>query len=277
MSTQTSRAHRGRSAVILAAVLLAASLGAAQPAESQSVFGYFPKFVCGFQTGNVPLLNDPNPPIDKDSYEAFKPGNYATTVNITNTTLNPETVSVYAMVTTGDPTIPSVRAPVVTQVISGLLGLGAGFGTNFEVDCQDIADAFTAIGLPPPGSIIEGNLFILPNSGNATLQVDAVYSYESQNAFERHVLWGNNFDVTTNFGEKGTGAQNSASLGDLLKRLEAMEFPGFENIAASGAGGLGLGASIDVERCPAVEIDISSLPGGMPDLKMRIDGDVITP
>ena len=252
---------------LAAAILISVLFPALAGAQTSSV--WFAKFVCGYQTGNVPLLNNPNPPIDNTTYEELKPGNYATVVNIVNTSLNQETVFVNAMVTTGDPVTTSLNFPVAAQPVLGLLP-APGIGSNMRVGCPAVVAAMIANGAPPPtpGGIVEGHFVIFAGSGGANLQVDAVYTFESQNAFERHVLWGSD-----ELGLTGIVRDlQTLTLAGILAPFDPKTFAeGLKDIAASGAGGLGLGASIDVERCDPVDVDLSGLAGGAQELaeKMR--------
>lgn len=224
------------SPIVAAAVLFLALAPAA--AEAQTAYVWLPKIVCGYQTGNIPFLNDPSP---STIHEKFKPGNYATTVNVVNTRLNIETAFVAVMATTQT---PSVLAAVTQQSLAGLLQF-PGLGSNFEFGCPEMA---MALGLPA-GAFFEGYALIVAQSGNPVFQVDAVQTYAAQNGFERHLLWASDFFGTTSI----VWQLLNPTLPLILSPIVGPILGELENFAASGAGGLGLGASIDVERCEAVE------------------------
>jgi len=261
MRQALSASHTPFRKVLWATVLVLILVPAASQAQMANV--WLPKFVCGYQTGNVPLLNNPNPPIDLESYEEFKPGNYATTVNVFNADLASRTVLVYAQVTTESPS-PSV--PVMTQVLSGLFET-PGIGSNLRVGCPAIVGALLASGIavPMPGGLIEGHLVILEANGEPNLQVDTVNTFESQNAFERQILWGQqigNTNTTT------ISRNHHTTLSPIRSPLPPQNWLNLQMIAASGSGGMGLGASIDVERWDPVEVDIAIL-----DLLETVPGD----
>jgi len=243
-----------------AALALVGAILAAAPAAGQSIdpvpvpvikVNFFPsKFVCGFQRGNVPLLNDPNPVLNP-YYEHVKPGNYATTFNVLNLNLDHQTISFY------------VSEP---DVYDGLKFVGSrwipSFGTT-QFGCPDIAAGLGT----QNGSFFEGYLLIVVK--NDQFKVTGVYTFESQNAFERHVLWRLRSDGSSGIESELT----SDSLTALTRPLGPVDFIGpFKDIAASGAGGLGLGASIDVEwmKLHMVDVPVDGNP-------MPIREDVVEP
>ncbi len=240
---------------VLAAVILALVLAPAAIEAQQTAFVWLPKFVCGYQTGNVPLLNNLNPPISSQTYEDFKPGNYATTINVINTSASSNTVVVYATLTRG---VAPVSVFVTANTLPGIfLPPGA---PAFSIDCRDIVGALPNA---PAGTLFEGYLWVFGVIGDLTLQVDGVYTYESQNAFERHLVYG--------LDEQGVvsviGEIQNLTLAGINDPIKADVFDeGAIDIAASGAGGLGLGASIDVERCEPVEVNLSGFSGGLEEL-----------
>lgn len=227
----------------LALILLA---GLATEATAQPVAQVYPvKFVCGYETGDVPLLSNPDPFPHK--YEELKPGNYATLINVLNVDFTVQQLSF---------------TPAV--VIDGLGPIGFPVATTLapleldQIGCPEILSALTPfLPAPPVGEVFEGYVVLIVPP-NDPLQVDAVYTYESKDAFDKHIVWG--------LGEDGV-------LLDFVLRLlfggaKIGEFPPVvsdvvvRDIAASGAGGLGLGASIDVER--VLPRDIITTPGGDP-------------
>ncbi|MEM9595658.1 MAG: hypothetical protein AAGD06_15405, partial [Acidobacteriota bacterium] len=249
-------------------LLLLATLALASGAAAQTATVWMPKFVCGYETGNVPLLNDPNPPLGGNSYEGFKPGNYATTINIANASLAPQTVLLSAVLTTGVASAPSVTGNLTPVPVNPI---GGTVGTVFRIDCTDIFGAlqpfFPAVPPPAPGELIEGYLLIATATGGPGLQVDTVYTYSSQNAFERHVLWGTDVFGRTGVVKQFQGRTLSGILGPI--GLGGPVGEELQDIAASGAGGLGLGASIDVERCEPTVVDLAG--GGVPALLDAFD------
>ena len=201
-------------------------LAAVFPADAQTTI-YPTKYVCGFQPGNVTLLSDPNPNL-LDDYVDVKPGNYATTVNAVNLCLTPQLL--YPFVTDDEYGGPFALPPVTVQPFQA-----------FEEACPVIRGA-----LPPDGplGVIKGYTLFLTASD--CFEVTGVYTYESQNAFERHVLWG-----LQDNGAPGVVISPSWGVGPILGSIpDPVPNPGLDPpvIAGSGAGGLGLGASIDLER-----------------------------
>jgi len=192
-------------------------------AEAQ-VTGYPGKIICGYQAGNVPLLNNPTPLSPPHPYENFKPGNYATTFNVQNLNATDQAVSFY------------LALPDLPLVFVGARAVGPFQST--ALGCADILNQF----IPPlVGQFIEGML--IPVMANGNFVTDVAYTYSSQNAFERHIVY-------TEEGE--TQSVLNQTLADILGEFTL--FPFGRPAAASGAGGLGLGASIDVERLPGVPI-----------------------
>ena len=193
-------------------------------AAQAQVTGYPGKFICGYEEGNVPLLNDPTPLVPAKPYENFKPGNYATTFNVLN--LNPDPQEVRFIFATSN--LPHARVATIN-----ILGY-----SSVDVGCE-IANPF----LSPTffGQRFEGML--VPVTNNANFIVDAVYTFESQNAFERHLVYEDG-------GSNWTFGQTLDQI--LFDFTPPTVF--FQAEAASGAGGLGLGASIDVERLDPVTI-----------------------
>lgn len=216
LSTRTTAIH-------LTPVLFCLLLACAVAAQAQ-VTGYPGKIVCGFQPGNVPLLNDPTPLIPAHPYENFKPGNYATVFNVLN--LNGNEEDVYFLFAAGN--TQHFRLSMVT----------IGAFTSVQFGC-DFFNRYLSSSL---GLRFEGML--IPVAGNSNFVVDAVYTFESQNAFERHVIYEDGTSTWT-FGQ---------TLDEILATFSPPASSSFVVEAASGAGGLGLGASIDVERLEPVTI-----------------------
>ena len=208
-------------------VLICAFLATSAAVEAQ-LTGYPGKVVCGFEQGNVPLLNDPTPLTPPRPYENFKPGNYATVFNVLN--LNPTQQMVTFVLTLQN------FQPVTIFI------LPVNAFSSIEIGCEEIFNPF----IPPlVGQRFEGML--IPVTNNSSFVVDAVYTFESQNAFERHVVYEDGI-ATWSFGR---------SLDDILRDFNPPT--GFFIEAASGAGGLGLGASIDVVRIDPVALLASIL------------------
>ncbi|MEM1203085.1 MAG: hypothetical protein AAGN66_07635 [Acidobacteriota bacterium] len=208
---------------VTAAVFACLLLGAV--AASAQTYIYPAKYVCGYRPGNVTLLNDPQPNLDH--YEDVKPGNYATTVNIVNLDLSDQVVFRY-VVWDDDPGSPY---PLPAQ--------GLGPFQAAETSCSEIRGA-----LPPdaPLGVIKGYVVLLTISD--CFRVNDIFTFESQNAFERHVVWGfNPFDRFANIFE-----ERSQTIPELVTPLPNFVQPlQWQFATSSGAGGLGLGASIDVE------------------------------
>lgn len=238
MNRMAFRRRRPGLALGALALIALASLVSAAPAEAQMLHLFACKVVCGFQPGNVRLLNDTGPFPFPHPPEDLKPGNYATTCNIFNYDLSAASQPVF---------------PYLAIEGGGLIFLGAvnvGVLNANAYGCRDIAANLPA----PPPLIYEGYLTLF--TLDPDFKVDSVHTFESQNAFERHLLW--QFDP---FGGFGIVFQ---SLGLTIPRITnpiggagvlARQFA-----TGSGAGGLGLGASIDVEDVRRIDIDLTPMP-----------------
>jgi hypothetical protein len=220
----------------VALVLLASLAGARADAQTLHLFPC--KIVCGYELGNVRLLNDTSPL--NQPYEDLKPGNYATTCNLFNYDIQAATQTVF---------------PYVAVEGAGLIFLGpvtVPALTNLAYGCVDI---ITSLGNPPLNGIgFEGYLTFF--TFDPDFHGDGVRTYSSQNAFERHVLW--SYDP---FGTIRLAFQVlNISLPLITAPLPDIEgFLEQEGLTASGAGGLGLGASIDVEEVRRIDIDLGVL------------------
>ncbi len=232
-------ATRIRPGVVLAALLFAVTSLGAVPAEAQT-FHLFPcKIVCGYQLGNVRLLNDTSPL--NQPYEDLKPGNYATTCNMFNYDLDAATQPVFAYV--------AIEG-------AGLIFLGQLNVAAFTANAFGCVDLINSLPPPPPnGTAFEGYLTFF--TLDPDFHFDAVYTYESQNAFERHVFW-----FYDSWGPFGIAFQ---TLGLVLKNMTNPLSPvptgsvlPSQFATASGAGGLGLGASIDVEEIDRIDINLTA-------------------
>jgi len=237
MSSHPSR--RRRPGILFGALALTAlaSLCLAVPAEAQTLSLFGCKVVCGFQRGNVRLLNDngpfpfPNPPED------LKPGNYATTCNLFNYDLSAATQQVF----------PYLAVEGGGLIFLGTINVGSLNAAAFG--CIDIAANLPA----PPPLIYEGYLTLF--TLDPDFKVDSVHTYSSQNAFERHVLWQFN-----PFGPFGIVFQSlGLSIPRITTPLAGGGVLGAQYATGTGAGGLGLGASIDVEDVRRIDIDLSTL------------------
>ena len=222
-------------------LLLGLVFALAGPAFAQPVAQVYPaKFVCGFERGDVPLLSADTPFPHK--YEELKPGNYATLINILNVDFSIAQQSF---------------TPAV--VIDGLGPIGLLTRTltplqMTQVGCPEIMAGLTPF-LPalPVGEVFEGYVTII-TTPNDPLQVDTVFTFETKDAFEKHFVYGTDENLI------------------LQNRLLSLIFGGFKfgnfppvgvfpatDIAGSGAGGLGLGAAMDVVRVEPR--DIITTPG----------------
>jgi hypothetical protein len=219
------------------ALIALASLLTAAPAEAQTLHLFGCKVVCGFQKGNVRLLNDNGPFPFPHPFEDLKPGNYATTCNLFNYDLSANT----------QPVLPYLAVEGGGLIFLGTVNVGVLNALAYG--CRDIAANLPAA----PPIIYEGYLTLF--TLDPDFKVDSVHTFESQNAFERHLLW--QFDP---FGAFGIVFQ---SLGLSIPRITAPiaggGVLGAQFAAGSGAGGLGLGASIDVEDVRRIDIDLSTL------------------
>ena len=228
MKNLSLRAAAGRRALALAPALSLLLTLCAVSAQAQ-LSGFPGKIICGYQQGNVPLLNDPNPLTPPRPYENFKPGNYATTFNVQNLNATAQTVSFF------------LSLPDQPLVLVGVRAIGPFQST--AIGCADILNPF----IPPlVGQFVEGMLIpVMTNNAFVTI---AAYTYESQNAFERHVVYTDDGEVLSVLNQ---------TVSDILGPLNL--FPFGIPTAASGAGGLGLGASIDIERLEAVSLTTAIL------------------
>ena len=221
-----------------AALLLLASL-AGTPADAQTIHLFPCKVVCGYELGNVRLLNDTSPL--NQPYEDLKPGNYATVCNLFNYDIQAPAQTVL---------------PYIAVEGAGLIFLGpvnVPLLTNLAYGCVDI---ITSLGNPPlNGTVFEGYLTFF--TFDPDFHGDGVRTYSSQNAFERHALW--SYDP---FGTVRLAFETlNLSLPQITAPLPAdVEiFLEQEGLTASGAGGVGLGASIDVEELRRIDIDLGVL------------------
>ena len=241
---QRSNRRSTNPALTLLALALAALLFATS--STAQMIHYSGKFVCGFELGNVRLLNDPtvfDGMYNPDAYEDLKPGNYATAFNILNASLND--VGVFAFVTVPNTTVGS----------QFIMSLPIPSFNAAKVSCEEIVQRLgPRFPLPFDGTAFEGFLTLF--TAEANLKVDVVYTFESQNAFERHVFWGYDPFVPV----APLFENRSDELGDLSTPLAGsnLRLPN-NNGTASGAGGLGLGVSIDVE---SIDPGVVSNPDG---------------
>lgn len=236
MHRTTVRRHRS-GFVLGALALFALSSLLAVPAEAQTLHLYGCKIVCGFQRGNVRLLNDNGPFPSNHQFEDLKPGNYATTCNLFNHDLSAGAQQVF---------------PYLAREGAGLIFLGTVTVASLNagaIGCVDVV-----ANLPPPvPPIFEGYLTLF--TLDPDFKVDSVHTFESQNAFERHVLWQYN-----PFGPFGILFQSlGLSIPRITGPLAGGGNLGLQELAGTGAGGLGLGASIDVEEVRRIDIDLSTL------------------
>ena len=242
-----SRIMTRRTRSLLAIGVLVASFGAAA-AEAQQIHLFTCKVVCGYESGNVRLLNDTTPIPANHPYEDLKPGNYATTCNMFN----------YDLEAASQPVLPYLAVEGAPLLFLGQVDVASLTANAFG--CIDI---LIGLGNPPlNGASFEG--YVTFFTFDPDFDMDAVYTYSSQNAFERHVLW-----FYDPFGLFGIAFQTlGLTLGNITNPLPpvAGELPS-SAATASGAGGNGLGASIDVEDIERIDIDLTT-PGSsdrMPD------------
>lgn len=179
MSLASSNSRNVRHGIFTLTVLVLALALVPQAAEAQTtVSGWLPKFNCGFYPGSIPLLSDPNPIA---VYEDFKPGNYATAINLFNLSTETKDFFVYVLKT-------NFAAPGSKFLLGRLPieGIGGPNSPNLMIGCRIIT---ALIGLVSPATVangagVEGHLLIIPADIEepGELQVDAFYSMASQNA-----------------------------------------------------------------------------------------------
>ena len=222
-------------------------------AEAQLLRAVYPvKVVCGFVEGNVPLLSS-TPGQMPRGFESLKPGNYATTVNVFHAEPFSDTlVAFFRDVSNG------------TTVSLGSTSLG-GF-QSLDYTCPQIAQLLGAT------TAFDGWLLLFATDLN--FEISPVYTYESQNAFwdRRFYQYGpgtpivqlgtpgihpNWFFVQRSALPNSIFPNNYAPIGTYSGPLGTVPAPGpvpgptsGTGVITSAMGGLGLGASIDVERVP---------------------------
>jgi len=230
--------RRLRPVAVLALALVAVGSFATAPAAAQltEIHLFTCKVVCGYQLGNVRLLNDPSP-LNRP-YENLKPGNYATTCNLYN----------YDISAPDQTILPYLAVKGVPLFFLGAFTIPALDAGAFG--CIEIANAIVP---PPTGFAFEGYLTFYTFSPN--IRVDGVHTYSSQNAFKEHYIWA--LDV---FGQVVKVAESlGLTVGAITSFVDlAGEVMEIQFFAASGAGGLGLGASIDIENYERITIPLTS-------------------
>lgn len=186
-------------------------------AQTAPDIGYIAKFVCGQQGpsggGGLPTLGA--------NYQDFQPGGYATVLNILNVNRFSTTLQVRATVAESSPSAYNTR--VVSNSTLGRFGA-------MKVGCGEIASAFNRVN----GDLFEGFLYIILKRD--LLDVQAVYTYSDQDEFQsqRFLGIGINNQVGDIFAPPpGTNSNVNTS---------------FRIMGGAGAGGLGIGNSIHVER-----------------------------
>ncbi len=136
------------------------------PAEAQTQQVLYPvKIVCGFQEGTVPRLGSSSQGVP---YEGFKPGNYATTVNIIN--LDGPDQGLTPVFTSSSVFLAVLLGPTNPLTTLGTLSIG----------CPEIADAINQL----PARTLDGEFFegfLTIAAGTSALRVQAVYTFESKN------------------------------------------------------------------------------------------------
>jgi hypothetical protein len=214
-----------------------ASLLSAAPAEAQTIHLFGCKVVCGFQPGNVRLLNDPGPFPANQPPEDLKPGNYATTCNLFNYDLSANTQPVF---------------PYLAVEGGGLIFLGTVNVGSLNANAYGCRDIVANLPAPPPGPVFEGYLTLF--TLDPDFKVDSVHTFESQNAFERHVVWQFNPFGPINILLQPLGL----TIPRITNPIGAAGVLGTQFATSSGAGGLGLGASIDVEDVRRIDINLDA-------------------
>ena len=191
------------------------------PAQAQSIdfFRLYPvKFVCGYEQGDIPIASNDKP----GKYEELKPGNYATVINILNATISEKTVYIY--VARANDTLRFMTAISIPALQTRKIG------------CPHIA---RTIG-ESSGRAFEGMVELFAT--NDHFEVWSVLTYATLEAFERHRVYG--------FNDKDQTISPIRSEGSGPASLPGPVLAGSTDVAGSGAGGMGLGGSIDVEEVP---------------------------
>lgn len=222
---------------LVLAVLVTLAPFAAAPAGAQltEIHLFTCKVVCGYELGNVRLLNDTRPL--SQPYENLKPGNYASVCNLYNYDISDPDQTI----------LPYLAVKGVPLFFLGSFTIPA-----LDASAYGCIDIINALPPPPPnGTVFEGYLTFYTFSPN--IRVDGVHTYSSQNAFDRHVVWAYDafglFQIA--FEYLGLDLTRITNVLDVVGLLEA------EALAASGSGGLGLGASIDIENYEVITIDLT--------------------
>ncbi len=176
MSLASNKSRNGRHTVFALAILALALVP--QAAEAQTtISAWLPKFNCGFYPGSIPLLSETDPVA---TYEDFKPGNYATAINLFNLSTQTKTFFVYVLKT-------NFAAPGSKFFLGQLPveGIGGPNSPNLMIGCKIIT---ALIGLTSPAAVangagVEGHLLIIPADPEpGELQVDVFYTMASQDA-----------------------------------------------------------------------------------------------
>ncbi len=185
-----------------------------QPIALPKPIVYAAKFVCGAQTQAAIQIGQ------TVAFADLEPGAYATALNIFSLSQGQPQIDVYASVH------GSAFDPLVAQFSSP-----RAFETHTVV-CNDIMQV-----VPPnprgTGEVVEGFLYITRRQPD--LDVQAVYTYANREKFE--------FDKWRGVTSDGyvVPVPEEDIAGDLI------------SIGGAGGGGLGLGASIDVERIAPID------------------------
>lgn len=232
---------------------------AGTPLSAQNYSTVYPvKFVCGYVNGNVPMLASPSLG-GHLIYEDLKPGNYATVVNGFHTQLASDRLEAWA--------VADGLGPVQVRSLTF-----SAFET-FDIGCPEI---MTALG-QSNGLIAEGWLLLFASAPN--FNVKPVYTYSSQNAFWDHELWQiDNFNRAILVNDPACIPLYPSFFPPIFFAPCGMVIPpvpvGPPSIpgltVGTGAGGLGLGASIDVEEVAAVALNPTVPADALPDLISHI-------
>ncbi len=240
-----------RTQLFVAAVAVVLAVGIETAASAQLFTHVYPtKVVCGFKEGNIPPLSSfpGSPPRE---YEDLKPGNYATTVNVFHSELITNRLQAYIQLPNGRLTL--------------LRPWDARSFVSEQFSCPEIA---AALGLSV-GSVFDGWLLLFSTSDD--FQVSPVYTFESQNGFYDTQHW----EVGPNF----IAPLGPYAINWFNPRITGPTFDPFfppwpiffpagsptppppsgqvtqRHVVAAGRGGLGLGASIDVETVEPRRLD----------------------
>ncbi len=211
------RTKRVGLSITLALTLLLSAQAQAQLLPLRPSFVYAAQFVCGYVQGATPpQANSPGATVPAPLPDDFQPGSYATALNLFNPSFRSvANIRMFASVADGGTT--PVGPPITL----------AAFRTE-KITCQDIVRDVARLipGNLANGEVVEGFLYTTRPADD--LEMQAVYTYSTKDGFKEFL-----------------GVDDAGFVVPVAGREAETEFP---LISIGGAGGLGLGGSIDVEK-----------------------------